>query len=255
MANLSARASVAIGLILWVVAAFLAAQVLVGVLYNVLAVYVPGVTSLNEAVVVTIFAAAAYALSVALVVGVPFVLMKRRTSLKLLGIDRLPTWGDIGMSLLSILPYFLFSAVLAIVVGALWSGFNPNQPQSLPFSNLALRYEYVVAFITLVVLAPLAEELLFRGYLQGKVRSQLNKWLSVLLVAVVFGSLHLIGDISDNGVVLQWSAGLDTFALGVVLGILREFTGSIWAGVLLHMMKNSLAFYFLFINPVLAGTL
>jgi len=36
---------------------------------------------------------------------------------------------------------------------------------------------------------------------------------------------------------------------------LREVTGSIWAGTLLHMLKNGIAFYFLFVNPTLLNTI
>jgi membrane protease YdiL (CAAX protease family) len=75
---------------------------------------------------------------------------------------------------------------------------------------------------------------------------RINKFVAVGLTAIAFGSLHLLG-FTDNGVVLQWAAAADTFSLGLVLGSLRLITGSIWAGVLLHALKNSVAYYFLFI--------
>jgi len=37
----------------------------------------------------------------------------------------------------------------------------------------------------------------------------------------------------------------------LVLCTLRIVTGSIWAGVLLHMIKNGLAFYVLFVAPMM----
>jgi membrane protease YdiL (CAAX protease family) len=57
------------------------------------------------------------------------------------------------------------------------------------------------------------------------------------------------------GASLQWNVAADTFALSLVLCTLRQITGNIWAGVLLHMIKNGIAYYFLFINPDLFRTL
>jgi membrane protease YdiL (CAAX protease family) len=48
---------------------------------------------------------------------------------------------------------------------------------------------------------------------------------------------------------LQWAVALDTMVLSLMLCTLREYTGAIWAGVLVHAIKNGLAFYLLFINP------
>ena len=102
----------------------------------------------------------------------------------------------------------------------------------------------MLAFITLVVIAPIAEELVFRGYLYGRMRekfSQVTTQLTAaiiasLLVSILFGIVHL-----------QWNVGVNVFALSLVACAMREFTGTIYAGILLHMIKNGLAFYFLFV--------
>ena len=112
----------------------------------------------------------------------------------------------------------------------------------------------MVAFITLVVLAPLAEELLFRGYFLGKTSEKIGKWLAVIVTALVFGFMHLLAP-TESGIVLQWGAAADTFAMGLTAGILRTLTGSIWAGVILHSIKNGIAYYFLFINPLPPGSM
>jgi membrane protease YdiL (CAAX protease family) len=59
---------------------------------------------------------------------------------------------------------------------------------------------------------------------------------------------------SGGHLVLQWATALDTFALGIVAGSLRLLSGSIWAGMLLHAIKNGIAYYFLFINPLPPGS-
>jgi membrane protease YdiL (CAAX protease family) len=96
----------------------------------------------------------------------------------------------------------------------------------------------------LIIVAPVAEEVLFRGYLYGKLRKSVPVWAAIGIVSVLFGSIHG-----------QWNVAIDVFALSIVLCVLREITGSIWAGILLHMVKNGLAFYILFINPAVLGTI
>jgi len=115
-----------------------------------------------------------------------------------------------------------------------------NQVQDTGFSNLGQRYEYILAFLTLVVIAPVAEEAIFRGYLYGKVKKFVPIWVAILATSLLFGFIHG-----------AWNLAIDTFALSIILCILRESTGSIWSSILLHMAKNSIAFYVLFINPLL----
>jgi membrane protease YdiL (CAAX protease family) len=59
----------------------------------------------------------------------------------------------------------------------------------------------------------------------------------------------------DGGLLEGVNVALDVFILSIVMCGLREMTGSIWAGVVLHMMKNGLAFYLLFINTALLSTM
>jgi membrane protease YdiL (CAAX protease family) len=115
-----------------------------------------------------------------------------------------------------------------------------GQAQETGFQRLTQYYEYALAFVTLIIVAPLAEEILFRGFLYGKLRKRMPLWVAMLITSALFGLIHG-----------QWNVGLDVFALSIVLCSLREITGSIWAGILLHMIKNSIAFFIIFIAPML----
>lgn len=243
------------GVTLWLLAAFFGAQILASLLLIGIEYIVPGFAGLNPAVLSTMAAALSYGLALAIAIGVPFYLYKRPTSLKTLGIQRLMSWPDIGFGLLAFIPYAILTAVVVWVFTDIFNIIDPKQSQALPFQNLVMQYEYIVAFITLVVIAPIAEELLFRGYFLGKVSARTNKWISVLVTAIIFGLMHVPGFTADGGFQLQWGAAADTFSLGLVLGALRVFTGSIWAGVLLHMIKNAIAYYVLFIAGSVPGTM
>lgn len=235
----------AIGLVAWVYLGFMAAQFsIVPVLLGLKALGVDVSSLINKPVFDTVVAASVYALAIAFVIGIPWLIRRYRTSRKDIGLTRLPTWMDILLSPAGFVVYLLVSSVIVYTAGRILPNFNPEQAQNVGFQNLANHFEYFLAFLTLVVIAPLAEEILMRGYLYGKLRKFVPVWLAMIITSALFGVLHG-----------QWNVGVDVFALSLVLCSLREVTGSIWAGVLLHMAKNGLAFYLLFVNPALLHTI
>jgi membrane protease YdiL (CAAX protease family) len=241
----------ALGISLWVFVAFFVGETLAGLL-AAYAISLFGIT-MNAALESTIFAALGYTFGLALTVGLPWLATRKRPSRTILGITRLPSWSDIGLSILSVLPYYLLSAAVLWIAMQLSTAVDPKVAQQIGFNNLTMGIEYFVAFVTLVLMAPLAEELLFRGYFLGRLNERAGKWIAIVLSAAVFGSLHLIGVDSQGHIVLQWAAAADTFALGIVAASLRLISGNIWAGMLLHALKNGIAYYFLFISPLPPG--
>ncbi len=196
--------------------------------------------SVNMTLLNTIFAAAIYLLSLAIVVGLPWLLRRHSTSREEVGLTRFPSWADLGLAPIGFVVYFILTGLVLYVVTLVFPTFDTNQVQETGFGNLVHYYEYLLAFLTLVVVAPVAEEVLFRGYLYGKLRKGAPVWLAVLITSMLFGAVHG-----------QWNVAVDVFSLSVVLCLLREVTGSIWAGILVHMLKNGVAFYLLFVNPSL----
>lgn len=81
-----------------------------------------------------------------------------------------------------------------------------------------------------VVLAPLFEELFFRGFL---FRGLARTWgwpLGAIVSGAIFGAVHL-----------QLTVFIPLFGLGVVLAWVYERTGSIWTAILLHAVFNGLS--------------
>lgn len=189
----------------------------------------------------TLTAVVVYAFTLLIVIGGPWLVLKRRTSRADVGLQRLPEWFDFLMAPAGFIVYFVLSGALLVLVTNVFPSFNPVQAQDTGFAHLSMSYQYILAFITLVVLAPLCEELLFRGYLFGKLRKIVPLWVAILFTSLLFGFLHVHGG--------TWNVGLDTFALSIILCLLRVYTGSLWASILLHMIKNAIAYYLLFINP------
>jgi membrane protease YdiL (CAAX protease family) len=88
--------------------------------------------------------------------------------------------------------------------------------------------------ILVVGMAPVAEELFFRGFLFGGLRGRLTFWPAALISGVFFGAIHLLGG-SLIAVVL-----LSVF--GVLLAWLYERTGSLGPPILMHAIQNAIAF-------------
>lgn len=247
---LLSKVRLVVGLSIWTVSVFLIVQILIGLLITGLVAAGIPLDSLNPAVFNAVVAAAIYVVSLVVVIGMPFWLRQRRTNREDLGVVRWPSWLDIVLAPAALVVYLLISAAVLYLFSVVAPQIDLKQAQDIPFSGLSHQYEYMLAFLTLVILAPAAEELLFRGYLFGKMKKHAPFWLATIITSLLFGGLHLIA-----GASLQWNVAADTFALSLVLCSLRQITGNIWAGILLHMIKNGIAYYFLFINPSLLHTI
>lgn len=229
----------AIVLPVWVAAGFILAQVIVGASLALLKIVGVSFVGVNDATFQTVVSAIIYLLSIVIVIGLPWVIKGYRTNRKELGLTALPTWSDLFFTPAAFIVYAILSFVLTMLA-SVFPFYDATQAQDTGFTQLGQGYEYVLAFATLVVVAPIAEEILFRGYLLGKLRKHLPLWLSIFLTSVLFGVVHF-----------SFNVGVDVFALSIVLCILRVWTGRLAPSILLHMLKNGIAFYFLFINPVL----
>lgn len=78
-----------------------------------------------------------------------------------------------------------------------------------------------------VILAPICEELIFRGVTMRCARKALPFWLANIMQAALFGLFHL-----------NWIQGIYAFALGIVLGYVCERGGSIYYSMGLHFLFN-----------------
>lgn len=163
-------------------------------------------------------------------------------SFRIIGLKR-PRWLDAGYGVAAVPLYFALYLVTVSVVSHLVPGFNVDQHQDIGFNDVHGAFAMLLTFISLVVLPPLAEEILFRGFLYSSFKKALPTAVAVILTSLIFASLHLLEGGSSGPLYI---AALDTFILSLVLIFLREKTGSLWAGITLHGIKNGIAFIALF---------
>jgi membrane protease YdiL (CAAX protease family) len=155
-----------------------------------------------------------------------------------------PRFRDPLYGLLAIPVYYILFGVLVYVVSQFFPSLNVSQKQELGFDNVAGQSQLIYTFLSLVILPPLAEEILFRGFLYKTLRSGLGIPAAALITSLLFGAGHL----AEGGASGPLYVGaLQTFVLSLVLVYLRQKTHSLWAGITLHASNNFIAFLYLFV--------
>jgi len=175
-------------------------------------------------------AIAASAIVYAVLVGLLFGMLaiRRISPVKAFGL----WWRDwrsamplLGLSFLAILP------VVAIVqwAASLLGGGKPESQPLLDFwvANPDFASRALVAGMAVIV-APAAEEAIFRGYLYGAARRFAGPTGSMLAASLLFAAVHI-----------HLPAFLGLFALAMALNIIYEKTGSLWAPVIMHGAFNA----------------
>lgn len=98
----------------------------------------------------------------------------------------------------------------------------------------------IVAGVLIVAVAPLTEEVFFRGFMFAGMRRALPFVLAALIPSVIWGFFHYTGP-DSWGVVLQLSI------FGLWLSWLFQRTGSLWPPIAVHAFNNAIAFTLLLI--------
>lgn len=167
----------------------------------------------------------------------------RRISLRSIGLVK-PEYRDITYAIFGYIAYFALLVVLTALVQDIFPGVDFEQEQEIGFNRSTTGSALWLVFASLVILPPITEEIVCRGFLYTGLRNKLPKIVAAIITSIIFALAHLQW---GSGNPLLWAAAVDTFILSMVLVYLREKTGSLWSPILVHMMKNGLAFALLFV--------
>jgi membrane protease YdiL (CAAX protease family) len=134
------------------------------------------------------------------------------------------------LGLLAALPvvYFIHTLCL-LLVGA---DAKPQPLLEFLTENASLQ-DRLLLVLTALVVAPISEELIFRGYVFGVLRRYTGRWWAMAISALVFAAIHAH---------IPSLAGL--FALAVALTLVYEGAGSLWAPILMHSLFNGITVVF-----------
>jgi membrane protease YdiL (CAAX protease family) len=133
-----------------------------------------------------------------------------------------------GLGLLAIVG----STVIVSILVAL-SGSEATPDQVLTGDIAETPSQLLLAIAAAVVLAPVAEELLFRGLLHRALRVRLRIVPATLISSVLFAIVHV------DVVLSQPIALVGLTLVGVVLALAYERTGSLLVPVMIHAVHNA----------------
>ncbi len=145
------------------------------------------------------------------------------------GLRRTPLWPAAGWVAATYLAFIVFSAVFVTVFGI---DAEEDLPQDLGVedSDVAL----VFSALLICVMAPVAEEFLFRGFMFPALRRWRGTWPAALIVGSLFGLIHVAGSPLEFIPLLMF--------FGVALCLLYARTKSLYPCIALHALNNSVAF-------------
>lgn len=137
-------------------------------------------------------------------------------------------------------PLVLFlSQTLELIINQI---FHITQlPDQLAVKFLKSTFEnplyFLLAVLSIVLLAPLIEETLFRGFLQSYIRKHLGPKQAILITSVCFSLFHY----SSGQALSNISIIIPLFVLSIFLGFLYEKQGSLLAPMALHSCFNTIS--------------
>lgn len=138
---------------------------------------------------------------------------------------------------------FSISSYIKYAIMALGAGWFASLLMSLLMENLSsiiildtpdftAHYDLltnITLIIYTIIVAPITEELLFRGIMLNKLK-QYNKIYAIIIVSMVFGLLH--GNLPQT---------IPTFIISIFLCLITLKSGSILPAVSIHMINNGVA--------------
>jgi len=140
------------------------------------------------------------------------------------------SWKAVGAGCAGLALVFLVNAGYVKLLMAIMHKPLPT-PRNLPFIEDMMGGHPALSVLAGVIFLPTMEELLFRGLLFGALRKWFGAGWTILITSVAFAACHA-----------DLVYFIPLIAIGVLLGWVRNKTGSVWIAALIHILNNALAF-------------
>jgi membrane protease YdiL (CAAX protease family) len=102
--------------------------------------------------------------------------------------------------------------------------------------------DLLLNLVFVAVFAGVGEELFFRGVIQRLfIKLFKNPWAGILVTAFIFSAIHL-----------QFYGFIPRFILGILLGLIYWYSGSLWPSIIAHFAYDAFAVIMIWFNPALA---
>lgn len=157
-----------------------------------------------------------------LALAITWLMTKRKISFSALA-GKLPTGYNWWPVLLMAVGLLVYADGAIIIVMVALSKLDPQSTDELLFETFSESHLHF--FITAVILAPIFEEILFRGLLFSRLARKWGMTVGIIASSVIFGILHL-------------EFVLGAFVIGVVMCALYVRTGTLLVPMALHAVYN-----------------
>ena len=105
-----------------------------------------------------------------------------------------------------------------------------REAQEAALININSFSKYIFSMVIIGLLPAIFEEVCFRGGLQNILtRWFKGPWAAIIITSIIFSAVH----VSYYGFLVR-------FALGIVLGLIFYYSGSLWLSILFHFLYNGL---------------
>lgn len=161
-----------------------------------------------------------------------FVISKYSADPSDFGFHKVKIHKVIGWTVLAYIAYFVIATLLALIFqlyGVEVPGYEA-QESYVPFFGQDIL-GLVVAFTFISFVAPVIEEVFFRGFIYRVFTKTWPVWMGSLLTAALFAVIHF-----------QPESFFPLMFLGLILNFLYQKTNSIWTPIVFHAVNNTLAF-------------
>lgn len=132
------------------------------------------------------------------------------------------TWGLLGLGCIGLVAFYVFNLCYASVLGLFNLQVEPQLIQQMGTSTQALPLLIAGVFV-----APISEELFFRGFLYAGLREKIGVAWAAIVSAALFSVAHITP-----------TAIPSLFMIGLLFALLYERGRSIWPSAILHTTIN-----------------
>jgi membrane protease YdiL (CAAX protease family) len=163
-----------------------------------------------------------------------FCLRRHDAALDALGFRR-TRWGVVAAMVPLSVGLLLTNGVLVLLTSAALGGSQNPQAETLAPQGILSTENFVLLFLLIAIVAPVGEELLFRGMLYRYLRARRGVTFAVALSAGVFALAHVVPVLLPA-----------LFILGIVLALVAERSASIYPAIVLHALNNGISLVILY---------
>lgn len=100
--------------------------------------------------------------------------------------------------------------------------------------------DYIISLLIMALAPAIFEETFFRGGVQNLMeRTSKSPWVAVIVTSIIFSAIHF-----------SYYGFLPRLALGVLLGLFYQYTGSLWMSIWAHFFNNAMVVTNIYYNTL-----